>query len=192
MEKTALFGGSFDPIHLGHLVLAAEVVDRAAADRVMFVPVANPPHKDNKRVSPASHRLAMVKEAIADNPNFSVSDIEIVRGGVSYTIDTLRELRDNGENVSLIVGADQVLEFETWKDYHRIVEAFPLILTTRKGYPSDLKAGKPYLEKAFMVEVPGIGISATEIRARVRKGRSIRYLVPPRVEDYIRNHEMYR
>ena len=192
MTQTALFGGSFDPIHLGHLILAAEVVDQAGVDHVMFVPAATPPHKGGKEISAANHRLAMVSKAISDSNLFSASDIEIARGGVSYTIDTLRELRENGENVSLIVGADQVLEFETWKDYHAIIKDFPLILTTRKGYPRDLKEGKPYLEQASMVEIPDIGISATEIRARVRDGRSIRYLVPPPVEDYIRKHGLYR
>jgi nicotinate-nucleotide adenylyltransferase len=191
----AVFGGTFDPIHTGHLILAQELLDRKAAGRVLFVPAYIPPHKADVAVTDAEHRLAMVRLAIRGNRDFDVSDIEIRKGGRSYTIETLRMLRERvrrGVEIVLVVGADQVREFETWKDYRTLAEEFCLVLTTRAGYSEDLRRGKEYLADARVVEIPDIDISSTMIRERVREGRSIRYLVPGKVEEYIRARGLYR
>jgi nicotinate-nucleotide adenylyltransferase len=194
VETLAVFGGTFDPIHIAHLIVAEEIVDQGVAERVLFVPAYIPPHKANEPVTPANHRLAMVRLAIRGNRRFSVSDIEIRKGGRSYTIDTLRMLRDSvrpNVRIAPVVGADQVQEFETWKDHRMLAEEFPLILTTRAGYPEDLRKGLPCLGSARTVRIPDLEISATEIRRRIASGKSIRYLVPRPVEAYIRQHRLY-
>ena len=195
MSSVVLFGGTFDPIHLGHLILAQEVLDRSGADRILFVPAGVPPHKIGVRVAEARHRLEMVKKAIEGNPCFEVSDVEVRRTGPSYTIDTLREIRSglaDLDTLGLIVGADQVMEFDTWKDFRTIAEEFRLFLTTREGLPEPDPKAHSYFEKAVPIRIPAIGISSTDIRDRVRRGRSIRYLVPREIDRYIRAEGLYR
>jgi len=195
MSRIVVFGGTFDPVHIGHLIVAEEVLESSGADRILFIPARQPPHKPARPITPGRHRLAMVELAIRNNKRFETSDIELRRRGRSYTIDSLRALRrkfGSETELTLVVGADQILEFETWKDYRRIAAEYPLILTTRAGYARSLKRGRPYLKDARILVVPDIGISATEIRDRVRRGRSIRYLVPAAVERYIRTQRLYR
>jgi nicotinate-nucleotide adenylyltransferase len=194
MSRVILFGGTFDPIHLGHLILAEEVLDGTGADRILFVPAGVPPHKIGVPVTEARHRLEMVKMAIGDNPRFGVSDVEIRRSGPSYTIDTLRAIRaglGDGDELGIIVGADQVMEFETWKDYLTIAEEFRLFLTTRAGLPDPDKEKHPHFRNAVLVSIPSVEISSTDVRRRVREGRSIRYLVPREVSWYIREERLY-
>jgi len=195
VRTLAVFGGTFDPVHLAHLVVAQELLDQEAADQVLFVPAYLPPHKVGEPISSAEHRLAMVRHAVRGNPRFTVSDVEVRKGGPSYTIDTLRVLRANlppHVRIALIVGADQAQEFETWRDYRELVDEFPLILTTRAGYPGNPRRGRPYLRSARVIRIPDLDISSTAIRQRVAEGKSIRYLVPKTVEDYIRRHGLYR
>lgn len=194
-QTLAVFGGTFDPIHLAHLILAEELLDQAVAEHVLFVPAGNPPHKARKSIGEARHRLAMVRLAIRGNARFSASSIELERGGSSYTVDTLRMLREGMRRevrIALVVGADQVQEFETWKDYRTLAEEFQLILTTRAGYADDLREGRPYLRSAAVVRIPELEISATDIRRRVAEGRSIHYLVPEAVRKYIDTNGLYR
>jgi nicotinate-nucleotide adenylyltransferase len=137
----------------------------------------------------------MVQMAIEDNPRFGVSDVEIRRSGPSYTIDTLRAIRSglgDGDELGIIVGADQVMEFETWKDYLTIAEEFRLFLTTRAGLPDPDKEKRPYFRNAVLVSIPSVEISSTDVRRRVREGRSIQYLVPREVSRYIREQCLYR
>jgi len=194
MSLVVLLGGTFDPIHLGHLILAQEVLDKAEADRILFVPAGVPPHKIGAPVSEARHRLEMVKMAIAGNPQFKVSEVEIRRNGPSFTIDTLHAIRSglkDSDELGLIVGADQVVEFETWKDYRTIATKFRLFLTTRAGLPEPDREKHPYLRNAVLVPIPSIEISSTDIRERVRQGRGIQYLVPREVSRYIREERLY-
>jgi len=191
----AVFGGTFDPVHVGHLVLAQELVDQQAAERVLFVPAGIPPHKAGEPVTPPEHRLAMVRLAIRGNAAFDASAMEIEKGGASFTIDTLRILRrriPSRVRLALVVGADQAVEFETWRGYRELAKEFRLILTTRAGYPRDPRGGRRYLQSATLVDIPALELSSTDIRQRAAAGRSIRYLVPGRVEAYIRRHGLYQ
>lgn len=195
VRTLAVFGGTFDPIHSAHLIVAEEIVGQGAVQRVLFVPAGVPPHKVGQPIADGHHRIRMVRLAIRGNRRFEVSDLEIDRGGDSYTIDTLRMLRDRVRpevRIAVVVGADQVQEFETWKDYQVLAEEFQPILTTRAGYPEDLRGGRPYFRSALVVPIPRLEISATDIRRRVAEGRSIRYLVPRSVEEYIDEHGLYR
>jgi nicotinate-nucleotide adenylyltransferase len=201
-EKIGVFGGSFDPVHLGHLGIAEEAREIFGLDRVIFVPAALPPHKRSGTVAPAADRLAMVALAIAGNPRFSASDIELHRAGPSYTIDTLDELQRKRPRARLyfIVGADSLAELHKWRHAAELVRRYEFIIIKRPG------TRPPYaksLEKAFGKRVAarlganfiktGIyDISATAIRKRVRDGKNIRYLVPPAVERYIFRKGLYR
>lgn len=195
MSLTLVLGGTFDPIHIGHVILAQEVLDETDADRILFVPAGVPPHKTGAVITPGRHRLAMVRAAVEGNPRFEVSEIELNRTGPSYTIDTLREIRaglSDEDRLGLIIGADQVAEFETWKDYRKIAGEFRLVLTTRAGFADPVKEGRPYLRDAMVVSIPSIEVSATEIRSRACQGKHIQYFVMPAVYTYIVKHRLYR
>lgn len=190
-------GGTFDPVHTGHLVVAEEARVRFALDQVVFVPAAVPPHKHRADISCGEHRYAMALLATASNPYFSVSRAELERPGPSYTIDTVRAFRAQyGPEVSLffITGADAVLEILTWRDPEAIIRECRLIAVTRPGY--DLAQVSRRLPQHFLsaidtLVVPGMEISSSEIRRRLRAGEPIRYLVPEPVEDYIRKNRLY-
>ncbi len=194
-----IMGGTFDPIHYGHLVTAEASLHSFKLDRVIFVPTGKPPHK---RAVPtdAKHRYLMTVLATVTNPNFEVSRIEIDREGVSYTVDTMREFRRRyGPDATLyfISGADAILEILTWREPVGLLEICHFIAATRPGYPlgrlekvlNSLEAGA---ERIHPVEVPALAISSTDIRNRVKEGRPIRYLVPDTVEYYIRKNGLYR
>lgn len=191
--KIGIFGGTFDPVHLGHLVVAEEIREQFGLDKVIFVPAAQPPHKGPGSVTDPWVRYKMVALAIADNPHFEVSDIEIRHLGKSYTIDTIHELKDRygpDYQIFFIMGADSLLEMPTWKDPEGILNSCAVIVTTRPGF--DLNRVDPhYRNRVQLVRVTPIDISSTEIRRRVREGRSIKYLVPRKVEEYIHKERVY-
>jgi nicotinate-nucleotide adenylyltransferase len=191
--KVGIFGGTFDPIHAGHLIIAEAVRERERLDRVVFVPSCVSPHKQAQAVTPAGDRLAMVKEAVASNPAFEASGVEIERGGVSFTIDTLRTLKAMrpGDQLHLMIGADNMQEFATWKDPSEILRNAVVIAMRRPGFSGRMPAGKDFAGVRFC-EVPEIGISSTDIRQRAGNGLSIRYLVPEAVERYIQKKGLYR
>ena len=212
--KIGLFGGTFDPIHWGHLRSAEEVSDTFGLDRVYFIPAAVPPHKRGQTTTPASDRLQMVRLAIAQNPRFSVSTAEISRAGVSYSIDTVREFahrKNRGDALYFIIGLDAFREIGTWKSFADIFPLCHFIVTSRPGskekdplkgtgvavkklFCYDFK-GKNYRHESgtrvYFDELTDIAISASEIRALVKEGKSIRYLVPSAVEKYIKRHSLY-
>ena len=206
-----ILGGSFNPIHIGHLIAAEEVFQQRGLSKVIFMPTGISPHKESSDLTDSFHRYQMVKSAISDNEYFEVSDIEIKRSGKSYTIDTIRILREKyGEehNLYLIMGTDMISEISTWKDISILSGICHFIVVNRSPIPANGISKSPSLEcglrgiKVFSdekiaeigrlkVTIPTIGISSTEIRDRLHSGRSIRYLVPQCVEDYIRTHNLY-
>lgn len=191
--KIGIFGGSFNPPHLGHLIVIESVLDQERLDTVVFVPSASPPNKHDVALAPPETRLKMTQLAIEGNPEFGVSDIEIRRPGLSFTVDTVAALAalHPGDTLSLIMGSDNLLDFHTWKAPKEIIAKAGLLVMNRPGF--DLRRAHPeYGRLAKLVNVPQIGVSGTDIRRRVKLGRSIRYLVPKGVEEYIRYTNLYR
>ncbi|MGW8268122.1 MAG: nicotinate-nucleotide adenylyltransferase [Longimicrobiales bacterium] len=185
--RLGLFGGTFDPPHIGHLIVAQDVVETLGLDRLLFVPAGSPPHKTDRAVSPAPLRLEMVEGITADNGTFGVSDFELTREGPSYTVDTLRHYRGlyPEAEIFFVLGADQAAALDTWQDPDRVAALATLVVMARAG------ATVPVGEFAS-VPVTRVDISATEIRRRVLGGRSIRYLVPESVREIIDRNRLYR
>ena len=204
--RVGILGGTFDPIHYGHLAIAEEVREALELDRVLFVPAALPPHKLDEEVAPAADRAAMVELAIAGNPSFAISRIELERDGPSYTADTLGELADEvarqrvARSLYFIISAEALSGFATWHDPTRILELARLAVVPRPGAPfpdaarlaAMLPGGSDSVARVECVATVPLAHSSSEVRARVAAGHSIRYLVPPAVESYIRDHRLYR
>ena len=198
--KIGVLGGTFDPIHNGHLAVAEEVRKRLNLDRVLFVPTGHPWMKIGREISSAEHRVGMMRLAIADKPYYSLSTIEIEREGPSYTFDTLAELwarLEAGDELYFIVGWDSLAELPQWKEAARIIRLCKLVAVPRPGYPHPdlelLEASIPGLsERVIILDKPEVDISASEIRERVAKGLSISGLVTEAVERYIREEGLYR
>jgi nicotinate-nucleotide adenylyltransferase len=202
-RRVGILGGTFDPIHYGHLVIAEEVCEALSLDRVLFVPAAVPPHKIGLSITPADHRVAMVELAIAGNPGFAVSRIELEREGPSYTADTLETLAGEAarqgvaRDLFFILSTEALAGLSGWHDPDRILSMCRLAVVQRPGTPLPTK---PELEARFgdradrimLVETVPLAHSASAVRARAATGRSIRYLVPPAVEAYICDHRLYR
>jgi nicotinate-nucleotide adenylyltransferase len=213
--RIGLFGGTFDPIHWGHLRSAEEVREAFALDRIFFIPTAKPPHKRGQTKTSARDRLAMVRLALASNPNFGVSTVEINRPGVSYSVDTLRYFaarKRSNDTYYFILGLDAFREIESWKNFKQVFPLCNFIVTSRPGSrKSNLLSGisiavrklfcydvkeKNYRHRSgntlHFLQLTDFAVSASDIRARVRRGKSIRYLVPHAVEEYIGNRRLYR
>lgn len=199
VSRLGILGGTFDPIHYGHLVAAQEAASALRLDRVLFIPTREPPHKRGEPVLAVEHRLEIVRRGISGNPRFELSTIEIERPGPSYTVDTLRELRrlyPDGE-LHFIVGMDLLADLPTWHNPGGIVQLAVIVAVTRRGWEAVdlgwLEAAVP--EAAGRVQVlpiPGLDISSTEVRERIAAGRPIRYLVPDGVIGYIQEQGLYR
>lgn len=202
MSGVGLLGGTFDPIHYGHLAIAESARDILGLTCVTFIPAGRPPHKPGRPISDAEHRLAMVELAVADNPAFAVSRIEIDRAGPSYAVDSLEaltaEARAHGQpaDFTFILSAEAVDELPTWHDPTRLLELCRVAVVPR----GDLQPpGRTWLTKQFpgqeerfvSLDGPHVRISASEIRDLASRGRSIRYLVPPPVERYVEEHHLY-
>ena len=190
--KICLFGGTFDPPHLGHLLIAQTICEAESFDKILFIPVNIPPHKSVK--TPLEDRLNMLNIAIEDNPNFEISDIEIKRGGVSYTIDTIRNIKKkyniSSNKISYLIGSDSLLNFHKWKDPEKILEECQIIVAIRPGFrPSDIPAW--ILHKIQFANIPRFEISSTNIRGRWVEGKTIRYLVTLPVWEYINKNKIY-
>lgn len=199
--RIGVFGGTFDPVHIGHLITAEECREQLELDRVLFVPANQPPHKPGREITPFHHRVEMLQFAIAGNPAFAVDECEGRRQPPSYTVDTLRELhrREPGNAFYLIMGADMLIDFPTWHRPQEICSLATLAVTTRPGW--QIPPFRQITERLGLrtegvhirlVETPQIGISATDLRRRVRDGRSIRYQTPRPVEIYIHEKHLYR
>lgn len=198
MVSIGLMGGTFDPIHWGHLILAEQARERFSLETVLFVTAADPPHKPGQVVAGAEHRHEMTCLAVRGNDHFDASAIEIDRPGPSYTIDTLKRILDmwgHETSVRLLVGADEARDMMTWRDPYGIQKLATIVVANRPGHPvEEALAGLPgdFAGRVEPLEIPGIDISSTDIRERVRSGRSIRYLVPEPVESYISRMDLYR
>jgi nicotinate-nucleotide adenylyltransferase len=202
VRKLGILGGSFNPIHLGHLILAETAREALSLERVIFIPAKLPPHKRGAPLADGADRLAMVRLAVAGNPAFSVSDIELRRPGVSYTVDTVRALREKlgaGVQIYFLIGMDTVGELAAWHEIARLSRLCRLVPMSR---PGQAKPEAAALERAVgrrparailrrALPMPLIGISSSEIRRRVAGGRTIRYLIPDRVAAYIRRRRLY-
>ena len=197
--RLGIMGGTFDPIHIGHLACADQARETFGLDAVVFVPAGNPVFKRDQRVTPAADRLAMCRIAVASNPAFDVSSIEIDRGGDTYTVDTLRHMRAHyPDNVELffITGADAVFSIVKWRESSEIARLAKLIAVTRPGYEMS-EEKKRYLaeQSEFSVtyaEVIALAISSSDLRRRVSENKSIRYLTMQGVLDYVESHGLYR
>ena len=200
MTRLGVFGGSFDPIHCGHLRLAEEARETFALDSVLFVPTQVSPFKTGRTVTPAAHRLEMVKRATADNAAFAVSAIECERGGTSYTADTLRVLRDEMPDAELVflTGADALAGLPRWRDPDAVMALARFAVATRPGTSEDeirsliAHLPEPWRERIRFFAMTGLAISSTDLRARLKAGRSVRYLVPDAVGAYIAAHGLYK
>jgi nicotinate-nucleotide adenylyltransferase len=186
-----LLGGTFNPPHVAHLIVAQEVREALGLDEVVLVPTSVHAFKGPASASPR-HRAAMTELAAAGDPGLKVDRIEVQRGGTSYTVETLRSLRERepGTDWTLILGWDTLEELPLWRESETLPELARVVVTTRGGLEG--ASGLPYGGRASLVRVPALEVSSTAIRSRVAEGRSIRYWVPPAVEAYIREHGLYR
>lgn len=197
MERLGLFGGTFDPPHLGHLILAATCADALDLDVVWFVPAAQPPHKRNRHVSPVDQRLAMLDLALADNPQFAVSRLDVDRPGPHYSVDMVRlaQAQHPQAELTFLMGGDSLHDLPTWHAAAELLARCRVAVLRRPGDGVDLAALERVLpgisERLVFVEGPSLTLSASGIAARVRAGRSIRYLVPDTVRIYIEAHGLY-
>lgn len=201
LTNVGLMGGTFDPVHLAHLVMAEAALQQHGLDKVIFVPTGLPPHKQGKPITPAEHRYNLVALATATNPRFEVSRIELERGGLSYTVDTVEEMRRRlppGAGIFFITGTDAILQVESWHRPERLFELCRFIAAQRPGYPRQLahdglrRLEQRYGQTIFEVDSPVLDISSSDLRRRTADGRSIKYLVPEAVEAYIQKHGLYR
>ena len=200
-KRIGVMGGTVDPIHHGHLVLSEQVRTEYDLDKIIFVPAGIPPHKMELSISNNIHRYFMTVLATINNENFMVSDIEVGSDKVSYTLNTLQNLRRlYGKEVQIffITGADAILDIESWKDTVELLSTFSFIAGTRPGHKTkDLEQKistlkQKYKTKIHLLEVPALSISSTEIRSRVKAGKSIKYLIPNEVEQYIYKNRLYK
>lgn len=206
MKSIALFGGTFNPIHYGHLAIAEEVRTKYNLDKVIFVPTNQPPHKDPADLADAKKRYIMAYLATVSNPCFDVSTFEVDRGGKSYTIDTVRHFHHffGGEvDLYFIVGADMLMEISTWKNIEELLKTCRFIVVPRPGYDiqkifnhhflasENYSVSTELLENVRVEDMAMLDISATNIRRRVKEWKSIKYLVPESVEQFIHNQQLY-
>jgi nicotinate-nucleotide adenylyltransferase len=211
VARTAVFGGSFNPIHYGHLLLADEVLELLGLDRLLFVPAGTPPHKPAATMAPAADRFAMVQLATAGDPRFAVSDVELRRAGPSYTVDTLEALRRDGDELFLVIGSETFLDLLSWRTPQRVAQLARLVVVPRSGSAFDPEgaAAQKVLREiggagfapvddgavpprgVLIVHATSLPISASDLRRRARTGRSLAYRLPPAVEAYIRAHRLY-
>ena len=215
-----MFGGSFNPVHFGHLLVADDIAETLALDRILFVPAASPPHKPAAELAPARHRFEMARLAIAEHPRFEVSDLELQRQGPSYTVDTLEALRGRGD-LHLIIGSETFLDLLSWREPRRVAALARLVVVPRSRIAFDAESpaaqkvlselglgaftisGGPEMAPALpqsadnrktplLVPAASLPISGSDLRRRAREGRSLAYRMPAAVAAYIREHGLYR
>jgi len=196
--RLGIYGGTFDPVHYAHLLVAEQCREQCRLDEVWFIPAAAPPHKNAQSISPGEVRADMLEIAIAGHPQFRVDRRELERSGLSYTVETLVEIRaeDSMRELFLLLGADSVADFGTWREPERILELATLMAVNRGRHPPDLhgfeqRFGAAARERILQVEMPAIDLAATDLRERVRTGRSIRFMTPRGVEACIAQHALY-
>jgi nicotinate-nucleotide adenylyltransferase len=199
-ERIGVFGGSFDPVHLGHLTIAQDALEQLELDRLIFMPAAVPPHKQTRRLADGVHRLAMLQLAVESNLRFEASDLELRRGGVSYTFDTLTEVQAQHPAAQLffVIGLDSLAELHLWRNIDALLERWTVVPFARGGEDPEKVAERIQLSGVWktrllarLIRIHEVEISSSEVRMRLAEGLSIRYLVPPEVEMYIAEHGIY-
>ena len=192
MKQVGIFGGTFDPPHVGHLIAAERVIEQAGLDHLVFVPTAVPPHKRDHEPEDGKHRMQMLRRSVHGNPRLRVSDIEIKRGGISYTVDTLKQLTATlpGTALSFIMGMDMLADFPNWRARDEILDLAEILVLTRPDFPLP-KLEHKLRERVRICRIPDVGVASSEIRRRVKEGKSIRYMVVKEVEEYIVRHGLY-
>ena len=199
-KSLGILGGTFDPVHYGHLLAAEWAHEVFGMDELVFIPAARPPHKDHGSVIDGHHRYRMLELAVADNPAFSVSRLELERSGYSYTVDTIRHFlqADPQRDIRFIMGVDALQLIYTWKDVEQLLQLCRFIVVTRPGYHLDRSdpvfstVPAALWERIELLSIPGVEISSSDIRQRVAAGQSVRYLLPPAVDEYIKKNHLYR
>jgi len=186
--KIGILGGTFNPVHIGHLILAEEAREKLGLDKIVFIPTFLPPHKGNLNIAPADDRLKMLKLAIKGNKYFEVSDIEFRRKGYSYTIDTLKELKKiySADELYFIIGSDLLKYLNEWKDLNEIIKMVKFVVATRPGFPFE---GIPDYMRTLPIRA--VDVSAFEVRRCVAENKSFGYLVTDKVFDYIKKRKLY-
>ncbi|HEX5140162.1 MAG TPA: nicotinate-nucleotide adenylyltransferase [Dehalococcoidia bacterium] len=191
--RIGVLGGTFDPIHIGHLILAEQAREQVALDRVLFIPAGDPWRKAGRDIAPAQHRLAMTKLAIEGVDEFAVDDCEVRREGPTYTVDTLRELRariDEDDELFFILGEDALADLPHWHNPSQIADYACIVVAPREG--ADAPESLPFDPVSIVrIEMPYIALTASDLRQRVRLGRSLRFMVPVAVERYIEEQGLY-
>jgi nicotinate-nucleotide adenylyltransferase len=199
MMRLGLFGGTFDPVHFGHLLLAEQCREQCRLDEVWFLPAGAPPHKGSAPISSGKARAEMLELAAAGNPQFRVNRMELERQGTTYTVETLEQLHADNPDRELffLIGADSLAELTTWRAPERIVELATIVAVNRGDRPLpdvaplERRYGAAFRSRIQFVTMPGIELSSTEIRRRARAGQSVRYMTPRAVEMYIAEHRLY-
>jgi nicotinate-nucleotide adenylyltransferase len=191
MKAVGIFGGTFDPIHIGHLITAQAVIEIRELEKIIFIPAFISPHKINTENQNPGHRLEMIRISIEGIPYFDCSDIELNNKSVSYTINTLREFKKKYDEIELIIGYDNIFDFSSWKYPDELIELAKLIVVRRKTSTEPVIKDK-YFHAAIFVDTPEIEISSSEIRQRIAKKLPINFLVPPKVKEYIYNFNLYK
>lgn len=200
MKRKGIFGGTFDPIHNGHLHIAYEALYKLGLDKVIFIPSGNPPHKTDKIVTDAQLRFTLVKETIENEKKFEVSDYEIKKKNLSYTYETLKFFNSLQPETEwyFITGVDCLMQIDTWKNVHQILNQCKFVVFNRPGYrKQDIenqkrKIEEKYDKKIIFLDIPILEISSTQIREKIKKGESIRYLIPEKVNYLLNEMELYR
>ncbi len=191
-KTIGIFGGTFDPIHLGHLAVAQAAAEELRLDRVVFVPAGSPPHKQRRHITPAAKRLAMVALAVKGNPRFEVSDYEIASSGPSFTVSTLEHFASRGwGRLYLLIGLDQARSLDTWRNPQRLFSLARVVVLSRPGFRLE-EIPPTWRSRIRLLNVPYLDISSSRIRRLAARGRSVRYLVPEPVAGYISRHRLYR
>jgi nicotinate-nucleotide adenylyltransferase len=190
MKTVGIFGGTFDPIHIGHLITAQSIYEIRKLDKIIFIPSFISPHKTGRTSSLSEHRINMLKLAIEHIPYFDYSDIEIKKKNISFTINTIQDLKAVYENIELIIGFDNLIVFDKWKAPDKILKLVKLVVLRRKVKEENILRNK-YFDKAIFVDTPLVEIFGTEIRERVKNNQNINFLVPQKVMAYIYKHNLY-
>lgn len=200
-KKIGIMGGTFDPVHIGHLIVAEAARDAYDLDEVLFIPTGDPPHKKVEQLAPADKRAHMLELAVNGNSSFSVDMLEIYRKGITYTVDTLKELKvryPKDAALYFIIGGDTLLEIDTWKAYEEVVQMCSFIVYQRPGYESEavrheaLRLLNEYNANIHFVEGPFLEISSKDIRNRILLNKTIKYLVPESIERFIMERHLYK
>jgi nicotinate-nucleotide adenylyltransferase len=199
LQRIGVIGGTFDPIHYGHLAAAEEARVRVNLEKVLFAVAGLPPHKLDEEVTPVEHRLAMVRLGISSNPDFELSRVDVDRSGPSYTVDTISILQEQwgqGTEMFFVLGIDSLVEVPTWHQPERLIQLCHLVAVARPGFEVDMRQLEDSVpgisSRVEIIGMPEVDISSSDLQRRVREGLPIRYQVPEEVERYIREHRLYQ